>query len=1130
MYVYFRMKKRNDNTTIKNTRLISDVSNNKVILSTESTTFDCKKQSISNKLIYDEIIHIQEIIQNTVLSIQYYNNIELFSNNDTNLCIQSLLTLFEKSKKIIEDCDSKNVTIDVIIDKLQSITNDLTQIISKHGTTYIKDVLYILFGSDFIKNKKLPLLLQKKMELIQNNTQPIGFKIMNNKTKKTKKTEELCINKDTEDTILMECSPQLECFDVEITQNFFKRVHGIHIIIHNEDTNKTLIIFAIIDNINIDFFSNEYIDKRKELIKIGSQKILSIDSELLQRQIDSLCVKDILVRGNEDIFKKNIFIQNFIKTLKTTKLEVITKKFILLNNFAKRNELMDMLLCIKDSEIQYLAYLLYDLLTNIESNNDDFNDSTDQIEIYNSFSWRTKNKFKDAMKNTLHFNQNILNKYENTAVSLEQQIIFWRVPENIKDRAFLKLKEFKGKMDDSGSKAKQYLEGLLRIPFETYRREPVLQIIDKINENFEKIIKNKEYNVDEKNIISSPKQKYTNIEIQEYCKKISLIQTKNIKDILKNIQIHDLKIIGKICSLKQKNKQNLIDEIYKCIESPENSKKINDILINNIMNTDSDNKPTNKSSQNQFQLLKQIKCYSELKDVSNTIYETKTMIQQIRDTLDESIYGHNYAKKQIMKIIGQWMNGSQSGYCFGFEGSPGIGKTSLAKKGLSKCLSDEEGIFRPFSFIALGGSCNGSTFEGHSYTYLNSTWGRIADILMESKCMNPIIYIDELDKVSKSEHGKEIIGILTHLIDSTQNDNFQDKYFSGIHLDLSKALFIFSYNDPDQIDRILLDRIHRIKFDNLTLQEKIVIVSKYILPDINTKMGFCEIIELNDNIIQHIIENYTSEPGVRKLKEILFDLYGEINIEILEGNEMTIPVKIVEKDLEKYLKKYRKITELKIHKNNLVGIMNGLWANAMGNGGIIPIETMYFPSENFLELKLTGLQGDVMKESMNVAKTLVWSLCTNKQQKIIIKNLKNSKTQGIHIHCPEGAVSKDGPSAGAAIVISIYSLINNIPIKNDVAITGEISLQGNITAIGGLEHKLYGGIRAGVTRFLFPEENKIDFENFIQKMIEQQYILSENDVLYDYSNKKYEIIFTGKKIDCFYVSNIHEVFTHVFHI
>ena len=135
-----------------------------------------------------------------------------------------------------------------------------------------------------------------------------------------------------------------------------------------------------------------------------------------------------------------------------------------------------------------------------------------------------------------------------------------------------------------------------------------------------------------------------------------------------------------------------------------------------------------------------------------------------------------------------------TGYCLGFEGPPGTGKTSLAKKGISQCLVDN-GNTRPFAFIALGGSSNGSTLEGHNYTYVGSTYGKIVEILIETQCMNPIIYIDELDKISKTENGKELIGILTHMTDPSQNEQFSDKYFSGINIDLSKVLFIFSYND-----------------------------------------------------------------------------------------------------------------------------------------------------------------------------------------------------------------------------------------------------------------------------------------------------------------------------------------------
>ena len=455
----------------------------------------------------------------------------------------------------------------------------------------------------------------------------------------------------------------------------------------------------------------------------------------------------------------------------------------------------------------------------------------------------------------------------------------------------------------------------------------------------------------------------------------------------------------------------------------------------------------------------------------------------MKESLDECIHSHQNAKTQVFKIIAQWINGKQGGYCFGFEGSPGIGKTSLAKKGISTCLKDENGENRPFSFIALGGSSNGSSLEGHSYTYMNSTWGRIVDILMESKCMNPIIYIDELDKVSNTEHGKEIIGILTHIIDSTQNNCFQDKYFSGIDIDLSKVLFIFSYNSPELIDRILLDRIHRVKFDNLSNEDKIIITKKYLIPEINEKMGFENIVTFDNDVLEYIIENYTCEPGVRKLKEILFDIFGEINIELLTSNDnIELPYIVKKDDLEsKFLKKYHRNFNKLIHKTQEIGTINGLWANTMGKGGIIPIQTLFFPSSSFLELKLTGLQGDVMKESMNVAKTLAWNL-TNKTTKTkLLKYFNDTKCQGLHIHCPEGSISKDGPSAGAAITTAIYSLFNNILLPNDVAITGEITLKGDVNAIGGLYEKINGGIKAGIKTFIIPKQNERDYKDVVEK-------------------------------------------------
>jgi ATP-dependent Lon protease len=458
-------------------------------------------------------------------------------------------------------------------------------------------------------------------------------------------------------------------------------------------------------------------------------------------------------------------------------------------------------------------------------------------------------------------------------------------------------------------------------------------------------------------------------------------------------------------------------------------------------------------------------------------------LENTNNILDDAVYHQVEAKTQIKRIIAQWINGEMKGYCFGFEGPPGTGKTSLAKKGISKCLKDENGSDRPFAFIALGGSSNGSTLEGHSYTYVGSTWGRIVDILMETKCMNPIIYIDELDKVSKTENGKDIIGILTHLTDSTQNDEFCDKYFSGIKLDLSKVLFIFSYNDYNLLDPILADRIHRVKFTKLNKYEKIHIINNYILPELLKTVGFNKgDIIFSKKVLEYIISTYTLEAGVRKVKERVFEILREINLRYLLGNNnVKIPCEVDIDLVEEIFHNKSKITTKKIAPKPQVGLVNGLYATSSGIGGITIIESFKTPTDSKLSLELTGQQGDVMKESMKVSKTVAWNIIPDEIKKKIYKEMEDNGNFGIHLHCPEGATPKDGPSAGGAITLSIISLLTGIKVKNTVALTGEIDLNGSIHEIGGLESKIEGGKIAGVKKILYPKSNQKDLDLILEK-------------------------------------------------
>jgi len=1053
-----------------------------------------KKQSSSYSIISQKVKNYQQIIQSTILYIQKYKSLDIIDAGDLNICIQNMENLYESCKNVLFLIkDKANVDINDVANRLQIINNELSINFKSYGTGKLKDLLDICIGSDYINKYFVNQPKEDLFKIIEKYTHPISYKIMDWKEKNNfenkKINQKLAKNRIVEDFMLVETADSLDCFDLARTsKNFQTKVYGIKICFQNPEKRKTLIVSAIVDEMVIDCLNEEYIENKIKHLLLEKPKDDIFQNEDFIRFSKSLTLKLLLVYNNKELYQKYTGYVSQINRIKKKTISQVVKEFISDDLFGQRKTLIQLLMKYNDLELQYLAYLLYDLLSSETNGNFD---TLDQTMLFDSFPWSIKKYFRDAMTNTVKYTKNLTN-FDTSKIPIEQQICLMKANDSIKEKAMLKLKEVKAKSEDSGSKARQYLEGLLKIPFGIYRKEHILTVLENNNTNFIEIIKNLK---DTNNDINIPdKEKYSILEIEKYCDYLENSYIKSLKD----------KYISELCKTFCFGKRdNLISNIcfinsivkkhnkkqYKILHS---GKKINymknhiqktvklliekkeDVIIKELVSKTN----LKTESQDHCKLVKSIK---NIKTDWNSVNESMNKITKI---LDDSVYGHTKAKRQIERVIGQWITGQQSGYCFGFEGPPGVGKTSLARKGLANCLKDKDGSTRPFSFIALGGSSNGSTLSGHNYTYVGSTWGRIVDILMEQKCMNPIIFIDELDKVSRTENGKEIIGILTHLIDPTQNEGFQDKYFNGVDIDMSKALFIFSYNDVGAIDRILLDRIHRIKFDHLTLFDKLEITNKYILPELYEKLGLIDILQFDNDVIKFIIEKYTNESGVRKLKEILFEIISEINLEILnhENGEKNIPIVITKDQIkDKYLKERHEIIHKKIHNKSSVGVMNGLWANAMGMGGIIPIECFYLPSNNFLDFKLTGLQGDVMKESMNVAKTLAWKLTSKAKKTKLVKEFEKTKLQGIHIHCPEGAVPKDGPSAGTAITTAIFSLLNDKVIKRDVAITGEINLQGCVTAIGGLELKILGGMRAGVKTFIFPEENLKDHKKFIEK-------------------------------------------------
>ncbi len=1040
------------------------------------------KQSDVGIIVDKKIDFFKDVVQKTILHVQKNKIFDILGISDLNCCIDCLTDLSKKIKEL-SDLNLKHIDTNILISNLQNINNELSGLFKNYGTEKFEDLLLVCFGNNskitYTDNDNL------KLELINKYFHPTSYKIINKKeSSKSKKTDDDTINEETN---------SMECFDVlNVYKQFHMKVNGMKLYIYNNVLKKGLIVYGIVDNVITEFLNNKYILNKQKSIIDNLPNESDFQGPLFEKFVKSLDLKDYLICENStDIYGKFAGYLSKINSLKQKTIAQNVKDFISDDMFSKRFTLIYLLINSDNYENQYLAYLLYDLLSNDTNGNID---TQEQTALFDSFPWDIKQCFRNAMKKTVQYT-NELSNFDINKIPLEQQICLLKASDNVKEKAMAKLKEVKAKSEDSGSKARQYLDGLLKIPFNIYRKEQSLNLMDTIRQQFLDIYK--KYDI-EKAVPEVPlKDKYTSIEIIQNIKLIknkigpNIFTVEYLKNIVKTITLGDKTVLSNNISkindaltinkledftftIISKKKVDLKLAIETFIDGIKGNNEILQLIDKLFMVSSPANAKINKNS-----------LFKDIDLLLNNLLKITEYMNQVKSTLDKAVYGHEKPKRQIERIIAQWVNGKNTGYCLGLEGPPGVGKTSIIKDALSDCLKDGNGSNRPFHMIQLGGDSNGSSIIGHSYTYVGSTWGSIVQILIDSKCMNPIIFIDEIDKVSKTEHGKEIIGILTHLLDPTQNDVFQDKYFSGIELDLSKALFVLSYNDAELIDRILLDRVHRIKFDNLSLEDKIVIAKKYVLPEIYVKMGLEGIIGFSDDVLKFIIEEYTCESGVRKMKQILFEIIGEINLSILKNNEVeyTLPINISIDDIKtKYFKDKRTPHRQKIHNESRVGVINCLWANNLGAGGILAASAKLFPADKFLELKMTGLLDKMMEESFQISLTNAFNLLSE-ERKIELNKLYNGEQKtGIHLHMGDGSVSKSGTSAGIAITILMYSLLNNTKINNEFAVTGEASdLNGKVGEIGALPIKIISGIKAGVKNFIFPVENEKDYKDFMEK-------------------------------------------------
>lgn len=445
-------------------------------------------------------------------------------------------------------------------------------------------------------------------------------------------------------------------------------------------------------------------------------------------------------------------------------------------------------------------------------------------------------------------------------------------------------------------------------------------------------------------------------------------------------------------------------------------------------------------------------------------------MKQAEEILECEHYGLDQVKERIMEFLAVrclTKKGESPILCL--VGPPGTGKTSIAKS-VARALN------KKYIRICLGGVRDEAEIRGHRKTYVGAMPGRLAAGLKQAGVKNPLMLLDEIDKVSNDYKG-DTFSALLEVLDSEQNVRFRDHYVE-LPIDLSEVLFIATANTTQTIPRPLLDRMEIIEVNSYTENEKFHIAKEHLLAKQMEKNGLTKnMLAIQDGALKSMITYYTKEAGVRELERKIGDICRKAAREILEareaGAEDTSKIKVSAADLEKYLGK-RKFRLEKANKSPQVGIVRGLAWTSVG-GDTLQIEVNKMPGKG--EVELTGQMGDVMKESAIIAMSYVRSI--GRENKIKPELFKEND---FHVHIPEGAVPKDGPSAGVTMATALFSAITEKPVRSDLAMTGEVTLRGRVLPIGGLKEKILAAKMAGIREVLVPAENKKDIEEISEEI------------------------------------------------
>ena len=459
----------------------------------------------------------------------------------------------------------------------------------------------------------------------------------------------------------------------------------------------------------------------------------------------------------------------------------------------------------------------------------------------------------------------------------------------------------------------------------------------------------------------------------------------------------------------------------------------------------------------------------------NVYTKDKTDVVKARALLDKEHYGMSKVKDRIVENIAvRALQPDLKGQIICLVGPPGVGKTSIGKS-IAKALG------RNYARVSLGGIKDESDIRGHRKTYVGAMPGRIINAMKSAGSNNPLILLDEIDKMSNDMRGDPSSAML-EVLDSEQNTAFRDHYIE-VPYDLSNVLFVTTANTTQTIDAPLLDRMEVIELTSYTREEKFHIAKKHLIPKQLKANGLkASMLKIADTAVYAIIDSYTKEAGVRKLERFIASLCRKAAKEIVAGEAVKVTVSA--KNIEKYLG-VKKYLDDDLAKKAEIGVVNGLAWTSVG-GVIMPLEAIVLDGKGTVEV--TGSLGDVMKESAKIAVSYVRSVADRYG---IDKDFY--KNRDIHIHAPEGATPKDGPSAGVTMTTALVSALSGIPVRHDVAMTGEITLHGKVMPIGGLREKTMAAYKAGMKTVIIPKANKGDLEEVDEVVKESlEFVYAEN--------------------------------------